>query len=308
MNIFEYLGLSRDVLKNIDISRSYLTYFIKKSDGKRIRRIDAPLPDLKAIQKIILKKLLYKYRAHTIAHGFVTGRSPKTNAEKHVGQKYIIKVDIKNFFPSILIDRVIYYLTHLTSNRRQKMFDIPSKEDIEILANILCLHGSLPQGAPTSPAFTNLVCYGLDLGLEELQTTYTCIITRYADDITVSCSNYDIVGPLVYHLNRILYIHGFISNKRKSRVCINSRRQKVTGIIVNNKLNTPKESWRNLRAAIQQACLRGNNSEEELQKLRGKIEWLRTLNPQKGNLYLKKLGQISVQKLLVPSLNSNSLF
>ncbi len=294
MDIFEYLGLSRNDLEKIDISRSYLTYFIKKSDGKRVRRIDAPLPNLKAIQKIILKKLLYRYRAHDIAHGFVTGRSPKTNAEKHVGKKYIIKLDIKDFFPSINIIMVKHYLTYLT--HKQKIFDIPSREDIILLAQILCLNGSLPQGAPTSPAFTNLVCYGLDLELDKLQKAFACTVTRYADDVTISLNDPTNISLIIFKVSEILYRHGFIVNRKKCRVCINSRRQKVTGVIVNNKLNTPKEIWRNLRAAIHQATLRGEISQEDTQKLRGKIEWLRSLNPVRGNQFLTKFGLINVKK------------
>jgi hypothetical protein len=297
MTIFEYLGISKDELINLDISRNYLTYFIKKSDGKRTRRIDAPSPSLKLIQKTILRKLLYTYRAHDIAHGFVIGRSPKTNAEAHIGKKYIVKIDIKDFFASITIDTVIFYLTYLL--KKQKKFDIPSKEDIELLAKILCFNGSLPQGAPTSPTFTNIVCYGLDIELDKLQKTHTCTITRYADDITASFNDSTKIYSIIQKLIGAISIKGFNTNSKKLRVCSSAKRQRITGIVVNQKLNTPKESWRNLRATLHQSALHGI-TEKDAQKLRGQIEWLRTLNYSRGIQFLKKFEKLNV----TPHLNT----
>jgi RNA-directed DNA polymerase len=300
MTIFDHLGISKEEFQKIDVPRNYLSFRIKKSDGKRTRRIDAPMPGLKSMQKVILYRLLYYYRAHSIAHGFVKGRSPKTNAMMHLGKKYLLKFDIKDFFPTVTESWVIRCLGYLCGSNNQKLFDVPTTEDLTAIAKILCLNGSLPQGAPSSPALTNLMCYTMDVELEKMQTKYACTVTRYADDITVSLDDKTQITNVINQVHHLMYKHGYKINRSKLKVCSQSTRQKITGIVVNTKLNTPKESWRNLRAAIHQAS-QTIPSEKTMQQLRGKVEWLRSLNPIRGNQFLEKLGQIGVEMPLKSS-------
>jgi hypothetical protein len=295
MTIYEYLDLSKENLEKIDINRSYVSYQIKKSDGKRTRRIDAPVLTLKLIQKTIVTKFLYLFKAHPIAHGFVKSRSPRTNAQQHLGKKYLIKIDIKDFFPSITEVWVIHLIEWLCN--KQTIFDVPTKDDNILLARLLCLNGKLPQGAPSSPAITNLICYSLDNQLDNLQKLYNCTITRYADDITASFNDKTISTQLIGDVRRAIYRSGFKENVAKFKFCANYMRQKITGVIVNSKLNVPKESWRTLRAELHTAQ-NGNISEKRLQQLRGKVEWLRSLNPLRGKKYLQKLELIGAKMLL----------
>ena len=297
MTIYEYLGITKNELLNIDVPRNYITYRIKKSNGKSTRRIDAPMAGLKRIQNIILHKILYEFKPHDIAHGFVKGRSPRTNAEAHVGKKYIIKIDLENFFGSIHNFNVIFLLRYLLGVLSKKgLFDESSEEDLMLIADMLCLNGSVPQGAPSSPALTNLWCYWLDSELEKIKLNNTVQITRYADDITVSFDDKEKIGPIIKELTHLLRQKRLRINRRKLRVCSYNTRQKVTGVVVNSKLNTSKESWRNLRAALHNAK-QNSVSEKSIQQLRGKIEWLRSLNPVRGNQFLEQLGQLAVSKL-----------
>lgn len=297
MTIYEYLGLSKDNLKTIDVNRSYVSFRIKKRDGKRTRRIDAPVPMLKEIQKKFLNKILYMYRPHNIAHGFIKYRSPRTNAEAHVGRKSILQVDIQDFFPSIDEKRVYTTLLYLFNRKRE--FDMPTSEDIALFAHLLCLNGVLPQGSPASPALTNLMCYEVDRLLHVYEKKYNCTITRYADDITASFDNLDskVIEQLLNGIKHALLKNGFQVNNKKIKRSFYYNRQQITGVVVNTKLNTPKTSWRNLRAALHQASF-GEVTEKRQQQLRGQIEWLKSLNPQRGNQFLEKFGQISVQKPL----------
>jgi len=292
MTIFEFLELDREELAKLDIPRNYITFYIVKSNGKRMRRIDAPLPRLKEIQKQILHKLIYKFKPHELAHGFVVNRNPATNAQQHVGKKFIVKVDIKNFFPSIKTHQVDALIRHLAI-RLSLTWDII---DTALIANVLCFNGSLPQGSPASPAITNLICYALDVDLAKLQYSNSCIITRYADDITASTDTYKNALQAKYMIIRTLRQYNFVSNRLKLRIVGNHKRQKVTGIVINNKLNTTKETWRNLRAAIHNLS-GGSISEKVYQQLRGKIEWLKSLNPARGEKLLSELTKISVNKL-----------
>jgi RNA-directed DNA polymerase len=302
MNLFEYLGFAKEDLLQIDIPRNYASYKIRKHSGRGFRRIDAPLDHLKRIQTQILHKVLYRYSAHEIAHGFIKRRSPRTNAAEHVGKRYVVKLDIKDFFPTMNYDMLFWFFTRLFGNRAGVMsslplpFDTLEEADLNLLVTLLTLNNKLPQGSPASPAISNLYCYEMDRRLWFLQKTFDCVITRYADDITISLNSDKDIKLLVYEVTRILRMSGFRSNRRKLVIASCGRRQKVTGIVVNNKLNTPKESWRNLRAALHQAASHGNLSEKRQQQLRGQIEWLRSLNPVRGEKFLESLGQITANQ------------
>jgi len=291
VDIYQYLNLSKELLQDIDTTRSYATYKIKKSDGKSFRRIDAPAPFLKEIQRTILHKILYLFSAHKIAHGFVKGKSPKTNAEKHLGKKYVIKVDIQDFFPSITVARVESILTYLFE--KQKTLFTYANEDLQIFTNVLTLNGCLPQGAPTSPVLSNLICVPMDFALDELQNRYHCTITRYADDITVSADDLSI-KEVLNAVKHIILSFGFHVNNRKVKVCKNNHRQKVTGVIVNSKLNAPKETWRNLRATLHQAS--PGLSAEQHMCYQGNIAWIASLNPYRGRQLQKNLDAIVAKK------------
>ena len=295
MTIYEYLGITKEALSSIDVPRNYVTYRLIKSNGKSTRRIDAPLSGLKRVQNIILYRILYEFKPHEIAHGFVKGRSPRTNAAMHVGKKYLIKIDLENFFGSIRIYHIEKLLRYLLDNLSEKgIFTLVDDEDCLLLANILCLNGSVPQGAPSSPALTNLWCYWLDGELEKLKLNYNIQITRYADDITISLDDKSVIGEIIVKMKQLIHSKGLRVNNKKFKVCSCNSRQRVTGVIVNTKLNTSKESWRTLRAALHNASRSENVSEKMIQKLRGQIEWLRSLNPVRGSQYLEKLGQLNV--------------
>lgn len=295
MTIYEYLLVTEEELRTFDVSRNYVTYRIKKRDSKKTRRIDAPTPELKSIQKRILKRVLYNFKPHKIAHGFVKHRSPRSNAAAHMGKKYVIKVDIQDFFPSISKARVIHTLRYLL-NKPQYCFDIPQDKDVELLAELLCLNDALPQGSPASPTMTNLICYGMDIELEGiLERIPGSTITRYADDVTISFDDKDYIPKALAEIKHILLKHGFRVNNKKVKICRYYQRQQITGVVVNSKLNVPKQSWKNLRAALHQKA-NVSISEKTQQQLRGQIEWLRSLNPEKGTKYLEKLGVIVVEK------------
>ena len=189
----------------------YIRFKIPKKSGK-FRNILAPDDDLKALQEIVLKNFLYRFNPHPIAHGFVKEHSPKTNAELHLGAKIIICMDIKDFFPSIKIDRVKRLLDYLLPKGVDNDLpgNLPRNEFIDLISELVTFNGRLPQGAPTSPAISNLASLGMDKELKTLESTYGCVVTRYCDDISVS-SDYNtklpqIIKPIkIFHPIAILY-------------------------------------------------------------------------------------------------------
>jgi hypothetical protein len=303
----------QDIVNNID--RYYLSYGIKKSHGKT-RRIDAPQKQLAEIQQKILYKILYKYKPHPIAHGFVKHRSPKTNAAEHVGMKILITIDIRNFFNSIRFFQVEETLEYLFSKKRP--YDEKDENDVLILAKLLTYRGRVPQGAATSPPLSNLFMLPFDKNLKKLATKYKLKITRYCDDIAISSNKANInVKNILEEIKRILREAGLIVHGQKTKVRRSYHRMKVTGIIVNEKTNVPREDWRNFRACLHNLKSKNFNSKkpntgspqkdskmlnftlEEQQQLRGYIEWVKHLNPIRGKQFLDQYEEIlNTQKKL----------
>lgn len=281
------------VLKNK--AKYYTSFPIRKRSGK-LRWINAPQSHIKKWQRIIVDKLLYNYSAHPIAHGFVRKKSPITNARHHTQRKILVTLDIKDFFNSITDVQVANTLQYLMSLPKAPIqLSIP---DIMLVVEILTYNGVLPQGSPASPIMSNLVCIGADSKIAALQKLYNCVITRYADDIAVSSDTNMGLPAIIKEIRKILYLTLKVKvNQAKIHVSRQSRRMTVTGIVVNKKINIAKIEAKKIRAKIYNLLkTKTNISTEELQKLRGKVEWIKNLNPQKGKALLVQLLQIPVLK------------
>ena len=296
MTIYELLNEDSDTIKHIieNIDRYYLSYGIKKRRG-RSRRIDAPQDKLIEIQRQILYKILYKYKPHPIAHGFVKKRGPKTNAEEHVGSDLLITIDIKNFFNSITEKQVYSTFEYLFDRRLP--YEKATSGDINIIVKLLTYRGRVPQGAITSPAVSNLFMLPYDKKLKKLQAKYKVKITRYCDDIAISTKKSKglKVSTILDDVREILRPAGLRMNKTKTKVRKRYHRMKVTGIIVNEKTNIPRENWRNFRACLHNIKVKQpieELTELDLQKMRGYIEWVRVVNPTREKQLLTEFEEI----------------
>jgi RNA-directed DNA polymerase len=142
------------------------------------RQISTPISSLKIIQRKLNQVLLAVYRPKACNHGFVRQKSILTNAREHVRRRFVLNIDLENFFPSMNFGRV------------RGMYMAPpynlSASVATILAQICCFNNELPQGAPTSPVVSNMICAKMDDQLRDLARKHRCLYTRYADDITFS--------------------------------------------------------------------------------------------------------------------------
>lgn len=215
----------------------YRTFYIRKSNGKS-RRIDEPLPDLKAVQHWILCELLEKVRLSPYAKAFIKGKSTKDNARFHRAQKIVISLDIKDFFPSIRIDDVYNIFSKIGYSSEVSAF----------LANLCCLNNSLPQGAPTSPYLSNIRMENIDHNLGAYCKQNGWRYTRYADDMTFSGDGD--VQRLIKFVSCKIYEDGFSINSGKTRIARQNSRQEVTGIVVNEHIQVPKSIRRDLRQQV----------------------------------------------------------
>lgn len=237
----------------------YQFFTIEKKKGG-VRKIYAPNPELKKIQKL----LNYFLQAYYLSikpkevHGFVI--SPHylgeycnivANASHHIGKKYLLNIDLKEFFPSI------------NANRVREVFSsniFGFNDQISTALTLLTTYnGKLPIGAPTSPVISNFVCHKLDADLIEFCYIHNLSYTRYADDLSFSSN--DPITPLMIDgiVSQIGNNHFEINNK-KTRLTSNNRKQAVTGITVNEKINADRKLLKKIRAMSHDLTVNGKES------------------------------------------------
>ena len=221
----------------------YRTFQIPKRTRGEMRTIKAPDHGLLRLQRLLLVCLTASFTtSHDASHGFVPGRSVLTNAQPHAGHRFVLNLDLLNFFFNTPWGRVVAVL-------QLAPFGL-AKEAAYLVANLCCDQGCLPQGAPTSPLLTNAVCQRLDRRLHQLAARHRCTYTRYADDLTFSANRPVFRAGFHQQLNAIIDAEGYKPNTLKQRLITPESRQEVTGIVVNERPNVPREYVRQIRAML----------------------------------------------------------
>lgn len=239
------------LLYKTKVENSYSKFTIPKRDGSE-RFIYAPNEELKFIQKKLNAKLCsvieeYKTKNNiksNISHGFEKGKGIFTNASVHRKKKYILTVDIKDFFNEFKFVRVKGFF------EKSRMFNF-STEEAMLIAQLVCFKGSLPQGAPTSPVVANLIFNIVDMRIINLARKYKLNYSRYADDLTFS-TNYESFksksDDFMKELSLLVNRSGFELKPEKTRMKQKSERQMVTGLTVNSKVNAHRKYIKKTRA------------------------------------------------------------
>ncbi len=250
--------------KPVDHSWHYVRYEIaKRRGGKRV--ILAPKYDLKAFQRKIYHELLASLPLHPAAHGFAAERSIVTNAAPHVGRAFVLNLDLKDFFPSIGYRRVrgvflaLGYSLPVASALALLCTERDRRPIVRGGETVYASLGerALVQGAPTSPALANLIARRLDARLDGLARKLRLTYTRYADDLTFSGDDYGQIFAALELATQIITDEGFQVHAEKTRLYRQSNRQVVTGLVVNQRANTPRDLRRTVRAILHNAASTG---------------------------------------------------
>ena len=268
----------------------------KRSGGKRT--IQAPHHSLLVCQQWINSFILSRLPKHQCAVGYATGLSVRDHASPHLGSKEVLVVDMKDFFPSIKLSRVISLFRGLGYTM-----------DVSIaLARLCCLNGVLPQGAATSPSISNLICRRLDSRLASLSTKAGASYTRYADDMCFSAGH--LRQSFLVFVNKVCSEEGFTLNTKKTRrYSAAANLQLVTGLNVSaDKLRLPKSYTRNLQlhlyhiekhGLLSHMAIRKIKVQNYLEKLLGKVEYWTFIEPENSDAmrYKEMLRhQLSLQR------------
>lgn len=294
---------------------SHYHYRILAKDGGSVRLIEAPKKGLKLIQQQILSEILEKIPVHPAAHGFRRGRSIKTFAAPHVGQRVVVRMDLRDFFPSISAPRV------------QAMFRTAGyPESIADLLGGLCTNAvpraiwtgrgldslriaegrqlyawpHLPQGAPTSPALANICAHRVDCRLTGLAEACGAVYTRYADDLAFSGGKQfeRCAERFAIRAAAILLEEGFAVHHRKTRIMRRGVRQYLAGIVANQHLNVIRRDYDILKATLTNCVRYGAESQNRdghanlRLHLQGRVSFVEMINATRGAKLRSLLEQI----------------
>jgi RNA-directed DNA polymerase len=251
------------IIYGIPDEAKYSEFWIPKKSGG-IRKINSPIQKLKHVQSRLAKhltKCLTEIEVSeqvkmscTLSHGFKPKHSIATNAKNHLGRRWVLNADLADFFPTINFGRVRGYFI------KNKYFAL-DQATATLIAQIICHGNCLPQGAPTSPIVSNLIASSLDISLNRLARRHRCTYTRYADDLTFSTNTKGFSEEIAFRATSLnggwmagdelryrIQRSGFALNPEKLRMQVRWSRQDVTGLVVNEKVNIPREYVKAVRA------------------------------------------------------------
>lgn len=281
-----FLGIEYKELTYILYSKEpenlYQTFEIPKKNGE-MRSICAPLEPLKHVQRLLAKRLVavqekYYLKSNDIVQGFTRNRSIITNCNRHRNKRLVLNMDLEGFFDSFHFGRVKGYF------QKNKNFMLP--EEVAIcLANLACYKGKLPQGAPSSPVITNLICAILDRRISFLAKKYRLTYTRYADDLTFSTNMKSFLedkDDFISEITTVIEKSGFKINHSKTRLTYHRSRQEVTGLVVNQKIGVKREYYKETRAMLDHLYKRSpvlyNGNEITQQQIEGRLAFINQID------------------------------
>ena len=284
LHYYTFVGSRRDAYRQFHIP--------KKSGGMRtITAPDGELKDIMITLAFILNELYYPVPE---AMAFIRGRSIVENASQHVGQNYVLNLDLSDFFTSItanIVERnlVKLGLAPLVARDIATICTYPTITDHHVL-NVV------PQGAPTSPIISNICAMTLDNRLSGLARRFHLTYTRYADDITFS-SNHNVYkkdSAFMEELNRIIAECHFTINPKKTRLQKRGSRQEVTGLTVSEKPNVSRKYIKNLRVLIHRIRYQESPTMHDIHVVRGKLNFLRMVKGADDPTYITYTKELNM--------------
>ncbi|SQI01436.1 RNA-directed DNA polymerase [Salmonella enterica subsp. enterica] len=264
------LRLPKEVILKFSFNNDkyYHRVEMKKKTGG-IRHIESPLRELKAIQRWVLRTILDKLSPSVYAKGFVRGKSILDNAKPHEGNQYVLNLDLQDFFTNVKASHVYTLFKNIGYNN-----------NIAFILTSFCTKGGyLPQGAPTSPALSNLVCLRLDHRISTYCKKRALTYTRYADDLCISGNKILILQKASYLIKDIICNEGFIINSKKEKFLGPKVRREVTGLTVTPKITISKKNYCIYRKRIYD--LVRNNIPNKYEIIEGILSFVKSIDKDK---------------------------
>ena len=295
----EFLLSRRDVLHLLVTAPArYKVHMIEKRHGRGKREIAQPTKEIKAIQKFVLTSFLADLKIHDAAKAYRKGTSIKQHAEIHVQNSYLLKLDFKDFFPSITgEDLAAYFLEFVT-------------KDIGMV-NLLCRlflfegkprgHLRLSIGAPSSPCISNAIMYTFDCEIDTHCKNSNAVYSRYADDIAISTNEpraLDGIKLFVEQLLKRLLYPRLTLNTEKTVFTSKKRNRHLTGLVLSseNEVSIGRDQKRLIRAMAHRYSF-GELDDAQTGRLRGLLAYAWSIEPRFVNTVERMIGADKLDQL-----------
>jgi len=262
----------------------YRTFTIGKKGGGE-REISSPRFFLKTIQYWIKSYFLIYLKVHNACHAYEKGRSIISNAEHHVDKAFVANIDIEDFFGNITKDGI--YKLLVDSNFGQNL--------ASAIARLITLDGSVPQGAPTSPIISNAYLFDMDEILYQRSKEKELSYTRYADDITISGNSRESIIDIIHLCSDLLTRYGLRLNSKKTRIASRGGSQRVTGVVVNQKIQPPRKYQRTVRAIFHKAFNNPDQYIDRIDELRGHLSYLSSFDELRESRHLRRYRAVLIK-------------
>jgi RNA-directed DNA polymerase len=260
--------------------KRYKNHYIVKRNNRGLRLISQPTAELKHLQRLLVKNELARLPINDSAVGYRTGLSIKNHAAPHANAKYLLKLDFKNFFPSIKEDALYYRL------RRDAGF---SEMELWLLVQLLCRWDKTEQtlqlsiGAPSSPFISNYLMWEFDGKIGEICNQNNVRYTRYADDLAFSTSSPKILDVIHHEVKELLIKLDYLNlklNEEKSVNVSKKNNRNLVGLILANDGNSSvgRDKKRIIRATMHHLSM-GQLSTEDTAKLKGQLAFINAIDP-----------------------------
>lgn len=241
-DLAHFLSVSADSLAAINPDEHYLTFSIAKPGKTERRTIETPKGPLKPILARLCDSLQWLYSSNKTdaAYGFIRSsghdadkRNIFTNAAKHLGKKYLLNIDLDNFFYQVDVPKI----SDLFSNYRLFAFD---RETEQLMTRLVLFRDRLPMGSPTSPPLSNFATIDMDHELLNWAQRSGFVYTRYVDDLSFS-SNMAISQAHFGQITEILQSHRFQADPGKTKWFGKNDLKEVTGLLLGKKISVPDD-------------------------------------------------------------------
>ncbi|URV24877.1 retron St85 family RNA-directed DNA polymerase [Burkholderia gladioli] len=279
--------------------RRYKIHTIEKRNGRGLREIAQPTAELKLVQRWIVSTYINELPVHSAAIAYRPGLGIKDHAKKHAARKYLLKLDFKDFFPSIRAGDLRTHLTHhtdLSTADKSALMRLLFRLDSENGAMVLSI------GAPSSPAISNTVMYPFDIAIADYCRENDIAYTRYADDLAFSTDTPHVLDALQDFIRKTcrgLIYPSLTLNEKKTVFTSKKFQRQLTGLILTNDgtVSLGREKKRDLRAMAHHFS-RGALSNEEMSRLRGLLAFAMSIEPQFVHSIIRMIGKEAYAQLM----------
>lgn len=278
-------------------SQHYKVYTIPKRNGEP-RPIAHPSRELKAVQRWIVKVIIQRFPIHDAATAYRKGGGIRVNAERHRTSLYTNRYDFANFFPSFKRHQVQSFV----QSEASKVGMVLSDDDVDFIGAIVCRHGRLTIGAPSSPAITNAMMFQFDKKMFEYCLERNLVYTRYADDVFISSSESNKMVNLearIAEAKRGIDHLAIRLNSQKTAHLSKKYHRSVAGVVItpDHRLSIGRARKREVKALIHR-WINGKLDLTEVSYMRGLVAFARDIEPSFELSMREKYGSSIINEIL----------